>query len=247
MIKRIFLILTFLSLTSLLRAERPYAYDGQWIDYSCHTQSASFEQDSLFEDAPSFLLTGQEIDQQLDLWPKAMWHKLTYCVSERFRGQRDKVIQAFEIAAKDWMEVANVTFSYVEAKDCSPGSEEVLFSIVPVGRRARFSMRAFFPSYAPEKRRIQANTGKLKRSLERVTGVFRHEIGHILGFRHEQMHPDANVDREICPEESTPAVAITEYDIYSVMLYPICGGKSGFYSKLSELDSKGAALLYPFE
>ncbi|MEO0337301.1 MAG: M57 family metalloprotease, partial [Pseudomonadota bacterium] len=180
-------------------------------------------------------------------WPADMQHNLTYCVSERFGSERDKVVTAIDTAASDWMEVANVTFSRLEVKGCKVGSPEVLFAVTPASRRSRFSMRAFFPSSPVEKRRIQANKGKIKWPLKRITGIFRHELGHVLGFRHEHVHPDSTVDREICPLESTPTEAITEYDIFSVMHYPICGGKSGNYSKLSELDKLGAALMYPFE
>jgi len=216
-----------------------------WIPYDCRTQG---ELEPL-PSSDSFHLAGQIIEGQNDAWPKEMWHELTYCVNPRFKGATDMIRQSFAEAALDWMEVANVTFTEIQTESCTFRDRgEALFFITPVSRRSRFNMRAFFPSYDEMYFRIQVNRGKLdKFSYERIRGIFRHEIGHVLGFRHEHVHPEATVDRELCPMEGGEIVAITDYDRYSVMHYGRCGGKNGFYSRLSELDKVGAALYYPFE
>lgn len=65
-----------------------------------------------------------------------------------------------------------------------------------------------------------------------------HEIGHVLGFRHEQTRPEAGVYFE--DNEWRP---LTESDSASIMHYPECNTTSNDLS-FTRLDGMGAAALY---
>jgi len=69
-------------------------------------------------------------------------------------------------------------------------------------------------------------------------GVLRHEIGHILGYAHEQTRHIAG-----CKFEGDNWVPLTEYDPFSVMHY-FCGGGGTRDLQLSALDVKGHNAFY---
>ena len=75
-----------------------------------------------------------------------------------------------------------------------------------------------------------------------LTGVLRHELGHILGFRHEHTRDQAQAPH--CFEDSNFRPA-TEYDAASVMHYPHCNGEGNWSFELTQLDKRGAAFFYP--
>ena len=80
-------------------------------------------------------------------------------------------------------------------------------------------------------------------------GVFRHELGHINGFRHEHIRavePDCREGPVVCTRDGATcqgAEYLTEYDVESVMHIP-CGGVSVTSWEISELDGVGARILY---
>lgn len=65
-----------------------------------------------------------------------------------------------------------------------------------------------------------------------------HELGHVLGFRHEHNRPEAGT----CFEDDN-WVPLTPYDSRSIMHYPHCNGSSEDM-EFSELDRKGVQLAY---
>ena len=73
-------------------------------------------------------------------------------------------------------------------------------------------------------------------------GVLRHELGHILGFRHEHIRSGAPPS---CPDDEAAwgAVPITEYDPRSVMHY-FCGGKGSHELEITDVDRAGAVAWY---
>ena len=68
--------------------------------------------------------------------------------------------------------------------------------------------------------------------------MFRHEIGHILGYRHEHIRPEAG-----CWGETGAWKQLTTYDAYSVMHY-YCGNGGTISLTLSPNDKAGHALKY---
>src|SRR5262249_20621696 len=71
-------------------------------------------------------------------------------------------------------------------------------------------------------------------------GILRHELGHILGFRHEHARPE---NGHSCPESDSDLRPLTVYDNASVMMYPFCNGV-GDSLELTQYDKLGVARLY---
>jgi hypothetical protein len=72
-----------------------------------------------------------------------------------------------------------------------------------------------------------------------MKGVLTHELGHVLGLRHEHTRPEAGK----CFEDNNWR-ALTTYDAHSVMHYPQCNGLNTGDLVLTAEDKKGIALLY---
>lgn len=71
---------------------------------------------------------------------------------------------------------------------------------------------------------------------ERVAYLAIHEFGHVLGYAHEQDHPDSTCTKG----QTSPQTEVTDYDSSSIMNY--CTSNSGGY--ISHLDVVGAQALY---
>ena len=100
----------------------------------------------------------------------------------------------------------------------------------------KFIASAFFPNDPVERRRADIDPSYYTTSFDKV-GVLRHELGHVLGFRHEHIRNEAP---PVCPNEPLwDTKVLTKYDPKSVMHY-FCGGVGSNALKISELDRKGA-------
>jgi hypothetical protein len=75
-----------------------------------------------------------------------------------------------------------------------------------------------------------------------------HEVGHILGFRHEHAHgdwPDAEKTLGFCNEDRGSIAELTELDEKSVMMYTDCTVSQHFSGNpISWLDGVGARKVY---
>lgn len=174
------------------------------------------------------------------IWPAGRAGALTYCVSTSFGSRYDTVVASMASAAGAWEAVADVDFQHVASEDgdCDARNTNVLFDVRPVSG-ASYLARAFFPYQSRRSRNviIDASSFRVRAPLSLI-GVLRHELGHVLGFRHEHTRPEAGR----CYEDADWR-GVTEYDRASVMHYPQCGGTNGGLV-LSERDAAGAAALY---
>ncbi len=175
-----------------------------------------------------------------DIWSSEQAQDLSFCISPIFRTAYDIVALAAREAAAEWMLHGNFDFKLADDLSCDRKDRKVFFEIVPTARQAKFKARAFFPSSS--RRKIQINRRFAKGTEVEMKRLLLHELGHVLGIRHEHIHPDAGGD---CLELE-PFETVTSYDPQSVMHYPTCGPKKLKNFVLSDGDKEGIGILYPF-
>ncbi len=175
-----------------------------------------------------------------DKWNDTRKLALTYCVSSNFGSRKAQVVQAMADAAAAWEAAANVNFDYLSAQDsnCTASNNNVLFNVSLVNAGGQYLAAAFFPSDSRSYRQLSIDSSIF--SGVSLVGVLRHELGHVLGFRHEHTRPEAGS----CFEDNQWR-SLTAYDSGSVMHYPQCNGTNSFsVMNLTALDKQGVAALY---
>ncbi len=179
-----------------------------------------------------------------DKWSATQKLNLTYCVSNSFNGNKATMVQAMASATSAWSAVANLKFIYVPAQDanCTASNSNVLFDVRPVNVNGQYLARAFFPAATRANRNVLVDNTSFGDPSVSLVGILRHELGHVLGFRHEHTRPEAGATD--CFEDNNFR-SLTSYDSASVMHYPQCNGTGSFSSlDLTALDAQGAAALY---
>jgi hypothetical protein len=175
-----------------------------------------------------------------DVWPAGQQLGLTYCVSNDFGADKARAVAEMATATAEWEAVANVDFTYLPQHDshCDNGNSNVRFSVRP---QSSGGACAFFPSGGGcVERTLVINLAAFPSpSAPNATsvGVFRHELGHILGLRHEHI-------RATTCSEDTSWRALTMYDVDSVMHYPWCNGVTTSHLWITPLDAAGVRALY---
>src|SRR5262249_19241966 len=153
-------------------------------------------------------------------------------------------------ATRGWEDVGNVAFRYVPSQDgsCDNTNTSISFPVRPWTGSGACS---FFPSGGGCVARtlvidfndLQTNPFYATNAPNvRTVGVFRHELGHILGLRHEHTRPDSGT----CFEDNNWR-AVTAYDQGSTMHSPWCNGVLPSGLSITALDRKGIQSLYPFD
>lgn len=175
-----------------------------------------------------------------DRWSDAEKHALTYCVSSDFGPRKAALIEALAAATDDgWEAMADVNFIHVPSEDrnCTAGNRNVVFNIRPVSGQD-YLARAFFPSYTRDSREVLVDDTAFSVADWPLAHILGHELGHVLGFRHEHTRAEAGM----CFED-TSYRPLTPYDAASIMHYPQCNGSSKDLD-WTEQDAIGAASLY---
>lgn len=175
---------------------------------------------------------------------------LTYCVLRETFPDEDLYRQTIDdmlVATEGWQATCGIRFQHIQELDNSPTvrPDGVLFPVRYFNSRGKFIAAAFFPAEPKRKHRLLIDPSYFTTDYDRA-GIMRHELGHILGFRHEQIHSDAPV---ICPDEDTEGILVlTDYDPSSVMHY-FCGGVGDKQLALTDIDREGAQQVYglPFD
>ncbi|OAI01741.1 hypothetical protein A1353_00545 [Methylomonas methanica] len=183
--------------------------------------------------APAAPVKGELIvniaDGHLDKWGRDE-RILTYQIDTAgFGDKTDMVRKNLAAAAKEWTNACG--------KKCGirfqehTGEGEPTFKVRKVSG-APFIAAAFFPSTAPIDRVLEVDDQYFTTTFDKV-GVFRHELGHVLGYRHEHIQGIPG-----CKQEGGERKAITPYDGKSVMHY-LCGGAGNPKLTLSSQDKDG--------
>jgi hypothetical protein len=215
--------------------DMPVSLDGLRAFYDQHVAGT----------APIDKSTVNTVGGRDDVWNADQKRDLTYCVTNDFGGAKGRAVSEVYQAAKAWEAVANVRFRYVPSQDgaCVGTNTAVTFAVRPWSEGGAC---AFFPSGDSCVPRTLVmdftdfDTNPTWDSLApnlTTTGVFRHELGHILGLRHEHIRGGS------CNEGGTSR-DLTPYDRGSVMHYQWCGGVTASDMNITASDTAGVRQLY---
>lgn len=172
---------------------------------------------------------------------------LKYCIFRKsFKNNNDYklVTDNMNQASKDWENTCGIRFTHVSAEDNNENIDKIPntvdFVVEQWNSNGRFIACSFLPGYPKEERSLLIDPSYYKCSFNK-TGVLRHEIGHILGLRHEYIRSGAPV---VCQDEDTTnTIDLTKYDPQSVMHF-FCGDIGSKELAISDYDKEGAQILY---
>lgn len=185
------------------------------------------------------LIANTDIYGNATLWTASEAQNLTYCVSNSFGARKASVVNAMEQGAGLWEQASSgIDFRYVPAQDgnCTTSNNNVVFSVEPTSATG-YIARAFFPNSPASARNVLVANQFFSTGAQQGP-IMGHELGHVLGFRHEHTRPEAGT----CFEDNqwTP---LTPYDSRSIMHYPQCNGASQALS-FSAYDRQGVQRAY---
>jgi len=191
-------------------------------------------------------LLGIERDGKMLRWRRGK--QLTYCVWRPSFGSDEEhaaVVEGMAAATSDWTGICGVEFQHVSSKDddANLAFGDVVFPVLRQNSGGNTIAMAFFPDDPVKERLVWVFDGYFNTapgSFDPI-GVMRHELGHVLGFRHEHIRPEA--PDLFNPESTEHTVEITQYDPTSVMHY-VAQGVGDPQLRFTGLDKEGARSVY---
>jgi hypothetical protein len=154
----------------------------------------------------------------------------------------ETVVENMAAATGAWEETCGVSFRHASDLDERPGTgpEGSVFVVRELDTGGQFIAAAFFPNDPATRRLVLIDPSYYSTTFDAV-GVLRHELGHVLGFRHEHIVSQAP---PACPDEPLFDTAqLTDYDPQSVMHY-FCGDRGSRTLAISTVDQRGSQLIY---
>ncbi len=193
------------------------------------------------------------------VWDSSTRRNLTFCLSQRWFDMGAATKEAVRLAVINsgnaWSAATNneVVFRHVPSEDgarCTNANNNVLFNVeVNDGTHCGGANCGFFPDgrdWPRAKRVLYFNTAFPLEPVPNQNAIATHELGHILGFGHEQSWFRGTA-LECAPRESLEPsfLALTRFDNNSVMHYggcPTSGPNAGW--QLTTYDIRGAQCAY---
>jgi len=157
-----------------------------------------------------------------------------------------KVRDNLRRAADDWQNLCDtcqIKFIDVTDPKVSPRPSPTVNFVVRHERLSGLVALAFFPHSLPQERYLYVDPRYFTTAFDSV-GVLRHELGHILGYRHEQITDEHARKVPGCAEEEDSMwKLLTVYDPKSVMHY-FCGDLGSLKLEFTSSDKIGHEKLY---
>ena len=228
-------------LASLPRIDGYYVVEGD-LKMTEEQLRASLRQEHRAPREPSAELSVNLANGVPTWWKTPEARRLSYAVDRRSFPDvpsHAEVVAAMGKATRDWEEACpecGIRFTHVAAADEAPSPEAVTFVVRYQDADSSYVATAFFPNDPPLARTLDLYPGFFRTSYDRV-GVLRHELGHVLGYRH------AHLGVPGCIPEGGEWLALTPYDSRSVMHY-LCGGGGDPELVITDLDREGHRKLY---
>ncbi|MGK3967690.1 matrixin family metalloprotease [Sorangium sp. So ce118] len=177
-----------------------------------------------------------------NVWPHSRRMEISYCVdAASFGANAALLIQTLEQATYSWSSRIGVSFQRVAVATCNNATENVVFNVRQKGLGTTIAA-AFFPDWARASRELLVDPVAFTTTAggADLLGILGHELGHVLGARHEHIW--------LVPSCTTEALGaarhVTAYDVDSIMHYPWCRASGGGGLRQSELDYTGMYTLY---
>ena len=237
--------------------ETLYVLEGDLLLDEVELEIYAFQQETLNQARALGLSVGPEgsrellgilVNGRIVRWPAGK--VLSYAVLQQtFSGnQYDEIVAAMKQATTDWENTCGVKFEHRSQFDNSaPGAAipQVLFTVRRVSG-APFIASAFFPNDPVNRRRVLIDEDQYFNlppppvGFDRV-GVLRHELGHVIGWRHEHIRSGAPA---VCRGEPLfETIPLSAYDPQSVMHY-FCGNRGTPDLRITDKDRTGSQLVY---
>ncbi|APV48551.1 hypothetical protein BWI17_01930 [Betaproteobacteria bacterium GR16-43] len=183
-----------------------------------------------------------EVDGKADFWATPEQRRLTYAIDSRSftPDEYARIKQDIAKAAGAWVSACSdcgISFTHLPQFDAAPDLDSVTFIVQPVNT-GTFVAAAFFPSWPRNTRYVNIDRSYFTLTSVDPVGVLRHELGHVLGYRHEHTRGIAG-----CFYEDGKWFELTAYDPQSVMHY-LCGKAGSAKLELTEYDIAGHRTQY---
>jgi len=197
-----------------------------------------------------------------NVWQNWKELALTYCISTSFGSNYTRMQEEMARATSAWMSVANVNFQYVSSEDsnCIDSNTAVEIPVEPFsgdGACSFFPQQDGDPDCTSAGRALVINVADIDTWPSTLIygsyypnltteGTLQHELGHIIGLRHEQILNPADAINNCVREVTSPGNyrQLNPYNIKSTMQYPWCNGDLDATQLVTVSDGLGATSLY---
>jgi hypothetical protein len=188
---------------------------------------------------------------RLDYYQSVNDRDLTYAVDRQSfprEEQYQAVVSNMALAGSQWQSLCieggkddcRVQFRHLKEHDANPSHSKVRFIVRFHNSGGAYVAAAFFPHDEVAERLVKIDPKYFTTRYDRV-GVLRHELGHVLGYRHEHIR---NLSDCYFDAEDNEWLPLTEYDSKSVMHYYCSKTGSDFKFEFTEVDKYGHRKLY---